>query len=168
MRWHPTSYHEYIQSKFLTSENLDKTLFLWRFKSNPIIFTNGCFDLLHDGHIDLLCKAKQLHGKLIVGVNSDASVKRLKGENRPVKNEQSRLFQLAALHMVDGVILFEEDTPLELIKRINPDILVKGGDYNENTIVGASEVKQKGGRVEIINLVEGFSTTNLIEKISKK
>ncbi|MFM2225587.1 MAG: D-glycero-beta-D-manno-heptose 1-phosphate adenylyltransferase [Bacteroidota bacterium] len=165
MRWHPTSYHEYIQSKFLSVENLDKTLFLWRFKSNPIIFTNGCFDLLHDGHLDLLCKAKQLQGKLIVGVNSDASVKRLKGESRPIKNEQSRMLQLAALHMVDGVILFEEDTPLELIKTIQPDILVKGGDYTESSIVGASEVKQHGGRIEIINLVEGFSTTNLIEKM---
>jgi D-beta-D-heptose 7-phosphate kinase/D-beta-D-heptose 1-phosphate adenosyltransferase len=165
MRWHPTSYHEYIQSKFLSAENLDKTLFLWRFKSNPIIFTNGCFDLLHDGHLDLLCKAKQLHGKLIVGVNSDTSVKRLKGESRPIKNEQSRMLQLAALQMVDGVILFEEDTPLELIKTIQPDILVKGGDYTESTIVGASEVKQHGGRIEIINLVEGFSTTNLIQKM---
>jgi D-beta-D-heptose 7-phosphate kinase/D-beta-D-heptose 1-phosphate adenosyltransferase len=168
MRWHPTSYHEYIQHKFLTSENLDKTLFLWRFKSNPIIFTNGCFDLLHDGHLDLLCQAKQLHGKLIIGLNSDVSVKRLKGESRPVRNEQSRMLQLAALHMVDGVILFNEDTPLELIKRINPDILVKGGDYNESTIVGASEVKQNGGKVEIIKLVEGFSTTNLINIIEKK
>jgi D-beta-D-heptose 7-phosphate kinase/D-beta-D-heptose 1-phosphate adenosyltransferase len=165
MRWHPTSYKEYIEHKFLTTDTLQKTLFLWRFKSNPIIFTNGCFDLLHDGHLALLTAAKQLHGKLIVGVNSDASVKRLKGESRPVKNQESRLLQLAALHMVDGVILFEEDTPLNLIKLIKPDILVKGGDYKIETIVGAKEVAESGGRVEIFELIEGFSTTHLIEKM---
>ncbi len=165
MRWHPTSYHEFIQQKFLNDNNLSKTLFLWRFKSNPIVFTNGCFDLLHDGHLELLIKAKQLHGKLIVGINNDASVKRLKGESRPIKNQNSRLLQLAALQMVDGVILFEEDTPLDLIKKIEPDILVKGGDYQIETIVGAKEVMANGGRVEVIPLVEGFSTTNLIQKM---
>ena len=165
MRWHPLSYQEFIEKKILTHENLAKTLFLWRFKSNPIIFTNGCFDLLHDGHLDLLIKSKQLHGKLIVGINSDASVKRLKGDERPIKNEASRLLQLAALQMVDGVILFDEDTPLELIKIIEPDILVKGGDYQIETIVGAKEVMANGGRVEVIPLVEGFSTTNLIQKM---
>jgi rfaE bifunctional protein nucleotidyltransferase chain/domain len=168
MRWHPTSYQEFIANKIFTSENLQKNLMLWRFKNYPIIFTNGCFDLLHDGHLELLCAAKQLQGKLIVGINSDASVKRLKGETRPIKNEHSRLLQMAALQMVDGVILFEEDTPLGLIKSIKPDVLVKGGDYSESTIIGASEVKSWGGKIEIIKLVEGFSTTNLIKKMNGK
>jgi D-glycero-beta-D-manno-heptose 1-phosphate adenylyltransferase len=167
MRHHPTSYQEFIEQKILTENNLSKTLFLWRFKSYPIIFTNGCFDLLHDGHLQLLIKAKQMHGKLIVGLNSDASIKRLKGENRPIKNQQSRLMQLAALQMIDGVILFDEDTPLKLIKKIEPDILVKGGDYSIESIVGAKEVIARGGSVEIISLVEGFSTTNLIEQMKK-
>ena len=139
--------------------------FLKKNEHKKIVFTNGCFDLLHDGHLELLIKAKQLHGKLIVGINNDASVKRLKGESRPIKNQNSRLLQLAALQMVDGVILFEEDTPLDLIKKIEPDILVKGGDYQIETIVGAKEVMANGGRVEVIPLVEGFSTTNLIQKM---
>ncbi|MEY2828802.1 MAG: D-glycero-beta-D-manno-heptose 1-phosphate adenylyltransferase [Bacteroidota bacterium] len=166
MQWHPTSYQAFIANKIFTPENLQKNLLLWRFKNHPVIFTNGCFDLLHDGHIELLCAAKQLNGKLIVGLNSDDSVKRLKGEHRPIKNQASRLLQLAALQMVDGVILFEDDTPLQLINLIQPDVLVKGGDYTESTIVGASEVKSWGGKVEIFQLVEGYSTTNLIKKFN--
>ncbi len=168
MRTHPTSYQDFMQQKILSAQNLQQTLFLWRFKNNKIIFTNGCFDLLHDGHLTLLTQAKDFGGKLIVGINSDASVKRLKGESRPIKNEPSRMLQLAALQMVDGVILFEEDTPLNLINEIKPDILVKGGDYKIETIVGANEVLAQGGRVEVINLVDGFSTTNLIQKMTKK
>ena len=160
-----TPYQTFIEQKILSKNILSKTLFLWRFKNNKIIFTNGCFDLLHDGHLQLLIKAKQLGGKLIVGINSDDSVKRLKGESRPIKNQTSRLLQLAALQMVDGVILFEEDTPLELIKMIEPDILVKGGDYKIETIVGANDVITNGGRVEIIPIVEGFSTSNIIAQI---
>ncbi len=155
-----------IEEKILTSDAaLAKWLHMKRFKSVKIIFTNGCFDLLHDGHLQLLTQAKMIGGQLIVGINSDASVKRLKGPSRPIKNQDSRALQLAALLMVDAVVIFEEDTPLELIKKIQPNVLVKGSDYNTETIVGAGEVLSHGGTVEIIPLVQGFSTTNLIEKI---
>jgi len=161
---HP-NFESAIHGKIVLTEQLDKLTFLWRFRNNKIIFTNGCFDLLHDGHLELLMKAKDLGGKLIVGINSDASVKRLKGEKRPIKSEKSRLLQLAALQMVDAVVLFEEDTPIELIKLIQPDILVKGGDYDVATIVGAKEVQANGGSVVVIPLVEGFSTTRIISLI---
>ena len=164
MRTHSTSYQDFMLQKYLSAQNLQRTLFLWRFRNNKIIFTNGCFDLLHDGHLTLLAQAKDLGGKLIVGVNSDASVKRLKGDSRPIKNETSRMLQLAALQAVDGVILFKEDTPLNLINEIKPDILVKGGDYKIETIIGAKEVLTHGGKVEVINLIDGFSTTKLIQK----
>ena len=164
MLTHPTSYQDFMLQKYLSAQNLQRTLFLWRFRNNKIIFTNGCFDLLHDGHLTLLAQAKDLGGKLIVGVNSDASVKRLKGDSRPIKSETSRILQLAALQAVDGVILFKDDTPLNLINEIKPDILVKGGDYKIETIIGAKEVLAYGGKVEVINLIDGFSTTKLIQK----
>ena len=162
---HP-SFEKAVAAKIVAQEQLDKLTFLWRFKNNKVIFTNGCFDLLHDGHLELLLKAKDLGGKLIVGLNSDASVKRLKGEKRPIKNQQSRALQLAALQAVDAVVIFEEDTPFELIQLIKPEILVKGGDYSEATIVGADIVKANGGEVVVIPLVEGFSTTSLIQQMS--
>ncbi len=162
---HP-SFEKAVAAKIVAQEQLDKLTFLWRFKNNKVIFTNGCFDLLHDGHLELLLKAKDLGGKLIVGLNSDASVKRLKGEKRPIKNQQSRALQLAALQAVDAVVIFEEDTPFELIQLIKPEILVKGGDYSEATLVGADIVKANGGEVVVIPLVEGFSTTSLIQQMS--
>ncbi|MEO9210305.1 MAG: D-glycero-beta-D-manno-heptose 1-phosphate adenylyltransferase, partial [Ginsengibacter sp.] len=137
-------------------------------KSKTIAFTNGVFDILHEGHIELLSKAATFGDILVVGVNSDASVKRLKGENRPVNNEQSRMKILAALIMVDAIVLFEEDTPLELIKKIQPDVLIKGGDYKVETIVGAKEVLAAGGKVEIIPFEEGFSTTGIIARMNSK
>jgi D-beta-D-heptose 7-phosphate kinase/D-beta-D-heptose 1-phosphate adenosyltransferase len=140
----------------------------WKLKSKTIAFTNGVFDILHEGHIALLSKAATFADILVVGVNSDASVKRLKGENRPVNNEQSRMKILAALIMVDAIVLFEEDTPLELIKKIQPDVLIKGGDYTVETIVGAKEVLAAGGKVEIIPLEEGFSTTGIIARMNSK
>jgi D-beta-D-heptose 7-phosphate kinase/D-beta-D-heptose 1-phosphate adenosyltransferase len=140
----------------------------WKLKSKTIAFTNGVFDILHEGHIALLSKAATFADILVVGVNSDASVKRLKGENRPVNNEQSRMKILAALIMVDAIVLFEEDTPLELIKKIQPDVLIKGGDYKVETIVGAKEVLAAGGKVEIIPLEEGFSTTGIIARMNSK
>ena len=149
------------QKKILTAETLDHQIYQWKFFGKKIVFTNGCFDLLHAGHIHSLNQAAALGDKLIVGLNSDASVKRLKGERRPIQQEQNRALILASLFMVDAVVVFEEDTPLEIIKKIMPDVLVKGGDYTPESVVGAKEVIANGGKVEIISLIEGLSTTNL-------
>jgi len=140
----------------------------WRLKSKTIAFTNGVFDILHAGHIAVLSQAAAQADMLIVGINSDASVKRLKGDDRPVKKEDERALIMASLLMVDAVVIFDEDTPLEVIKKIEPDVLVKGGDYSEDTIVGAKEVRAKGGNVVVIPLEEGYSTTALINKIRTK
>ncbi len=139
----------------------------WRLTSKTIAFTNGVFDIVHEGHIDILAQAASYADMLIVGINSDASVKKLKGNSRPVNNQQSRALILSSMIMVDAVVIFDEETPLELIKKINPDFLVKGGDYTIDKIVGAKEVIANGGRVEIFPLKEGFSTTGIIEKIAK-
>ena len=130
-------------------------------------FTNGVFDLLHPGHIDLLTAARMTADALIVGVNSDESVRRLKGSGRPVRSEAERAFVLAAVESVDLVIIFPEDTPLELVKTLKPDVIVKGGDYTESTIVGATEVKSWGGRVVVVPLTPGQSTTAIIRKLSE-
>lgn len=139
----------------------------WRLKSKTIAFTNGVFDILHEGHIAILTKAASFADILVVGINSDASVKKLKGGSRPINSEPSRALLLASLIMVDAVVIFNEETPLELIKKIKPDVLIKGGDYTIDAIVGAKEVMANNGRVEIIPLEEGFSTTGIIEKINK-
>lgn len=133
--------------------------------NRPLVFTNGVFDLLHPGHIHLLLAARQQGDALVVGVNSDASVRRLKGESRPVRSETDRALMLAALTMVDAVVTFEQDTPLELIRALEPDILVKGGDYTESTVVGAPEVRARGGRVVIVPLTPGHSTTATVERL---
>ncbi|MEZ5017311.1 MAG: D-glycero-beta-D-manno-heptose 1-phosphate adenylyltransferase [Flavipsychrobacter sp.] len=158
--------------KQITSKILDNTLLQehckeWHKSGKKIVFTNGCFDILHHGHIDLLAKAADFGDVLIVGLNSDNSVKRLKGEERPINHEQDRAFQLAALLPVDAVCFFSEDTPEALIKTINPDVLVKGGDYTIDTIVGASHIIENGGRVEIVPFVSGYSTSATIERIKK-
>jgi D-beta-D-heptose 7-phosphate kinase/D-beta-D-heptose 1-phosphate adenosyltransferase len=137
----------------------------WRFLQKKIVFTNGCFDILHAGHLDLLTKAAAMGEVLVVGINSDDSVRRLKGPERPVNDEAFRARMLASLLMVDGVTIFDEDTPGELIASILPDILVKGGDYKPEEVVGGEVVTGHGGRVEIIPLVEGYSTTDLIRRI---
>ena len=139
--------------------------FLGTLKNKKIVFTNGCFDILHLGHITYLREAKQLGDHLIIGVNSDASVKKLKGENRPINNLNSRMQMLAALEMVDHVISFSEDTPLSLIEKINPNILVKGGDYDPENVVGAKHVKSYGGRVDVLPFISGYSTTSIIDKL---
>jgi rfaE bifunctional protein nucleotidyltransferase chain/domain len=139
----------------------------WRTLGKKIVFTNGCFDILHHGHLDLLAKAADQGNVLIVGVNSDASVKRLKGDERPVNHEQDRLFQLASLLCIDAVVLFDEDTPQRLIELVQPDVLVKGGDYTIDTIVGAQQVLAAGGRVEVVPFVDGYSTSALISRIKK-
>jgi rfaE bifunctional protein nucleotidyltransferase chain/domain len=136
-----------------------------RVTNKQIVFTNGCFDILHAGHVTYLEKAKRLGDILIIGLNSDKSVKRLKGESRPVNSEHDRAIVLSALKAVDFVVYFEEDTPLELIKIVKPDFLVKGGDYKIADIVGADIVQDKGGEVVVIPFVEGKSTTNIINKM---
>lgn len=130
-----------------------------------LVFTNGVFDLLHPGHVDVLLGARRQGDALVVGLNSDASVKRLKGPERPVRTEAERSYVLAALGMVDRVVIFEQDTPLELILRLRPDVLVKGGDYTVGTIVGAPEVQSWGGRVAVIPLTPGQSTTSIIQRL---
>lgn len=139
----------------------------WRasLSNRPLVFTNGVFDLLHPGHIHVLVAARQQGDALVVGVNSDASVRRLKGETRPVRGETERAIMLAALAMVDAVVVFEQDTPLELIRVLEPDVLVKGGDYTEATVVGGADVRARGGRVVIVPLTPGHSTTAIVEKL---
>lgn len=156
-----------IPGKIFTSGAIQQQLMRWRLQNKKIVFTNGVFDILHQGHIASLSEAASHGNILIVGVNADASVKRLKGESRPVNNENSRALLLAALVMTDAVTIFEEDTPYNLITAIMPDVLVKGGDYTIETIVGAKEVIANGGEVIIAPILEGFSTTGIIEKMSR-
>ncbi|KIO44515.1 MULTISPECIES: D-glycero-beta-D-manno-heptose 1-phosphate adenylyltransferase [Sanguibacteroides] len=159
-------YLPYIKNKIArTQEEASRTLSLWRFKDEKIVFTNGCFDILHRGHIEYLAQAANLGTKLIIGLNSDASVKRLKGENRPVNDENARALALASLIFVDEVILFDSDTPYDLIDYVQPDVLVKGGDYNPEEIVGYDIVKAKNGKIITIDFVEGYSTTSILNKI---
>jgi rfaE bifunctional protein nucleotidyltransferase chain/domain len=133
-----------------------------------VAFTNGVFDLLHPGHIDLLFAARETADALIVGINSDASVRRLKGPGRPIRSEAERAYVLAAVEAVDLVVVFPEDTPLDLVKLLEPDVIVKGGDYTEATIVGAPEVKSRGGRVVVVPLTPGQSTTAIIGKLGER
>jgi rfaE bifunctional protein nucleotidyltransferase chain/domain len=138
----------------------------WRAaQSGAVVFTNGVFDLLHVGHVDLLTAARALGDHLIVALNSDASVSRLKGPSRPVRSEAERAYVVAALEAVDAVTVFEQDTPLEIVLALRPDVLVKGGDYNLDTIVGRSEVESWGGRVQVVPLTPGQSTTRIIEAL---
>lgn len=154
-----------IQEKIYTLPDLQRQILQWRFLGKTVAFTNGCFDILHRGHIASLSQAAAEADYLIVGLNSDASTRGLKGPGRPVNDQDSRALVLAALLMVDAVVLFEEETPYNLITALKPDVLVKGGDYTIDTIVGAKEVIANGGRVVINPIVEGFSTTNIIKKM---
>jgi len=157
---------EVIKSKICSKEGLRKKIHLWKFKSQSIVFTNGCFDILHQGHIDYLAKASDEANRLIVGVNSDESVKRLnKGPERPIQDQYSRALIIASLHFVDAVLIFNEDTPFELVKSIQPDVLVKGSDYQIQEIVGNDVVQKNGGDVKRIDFLEGFSTSKIIQKI---
>lgn len=146
-------------------ESLANDVVTWKGFNDKVVFTNGCFDLLHLGHIDYLSKAAAFGERLIIGVNTDSSVAQLKGPNRPVLDEETRIMKLASLVFVDAVILFEEETPLELIKTLQPDVLIKGGDYELEGIVGATEVIANGGAVEIVPFLEGHSTSAIIDKI---
>jgi len=154
-----------IPQKILTAEQAVQKTAQWRILGKKISFTNGVFDILHQGHIFSLSQAAKEGDYLVVGLNADVSVKRLKGESRPVNDQDSRALILASLLMVDAVVLFEEDTPLELIKAILPDVLVKGGDYTVEQIAGAKEVIKNGGKVVINPILEGFSTTSLIKQM---
>ncbi|RYD52809.1 MAG: D-glycero-beta-D-manno-heptose 1-phosphate adenylyltransferase [Sphingobacteriales bacterium] len=157
----------WIEAKIFQQDELARQCIIWRNSNQKIVFTNGCFDLLHTGHLDYLAKAASLGNRLIVGLNSDASVKQLKGDERPINMESDRLLALASLLVVDAVCVFEADTPLELIRALQPDVLAKGGDYTPETVVGSTFVRQRGGQVAIIPFVEGYSTTGLIGKIRK-
>ncbi|MDR3712495.1 MAG: D-glycero-beta-D-manno-heptose 1-phosphate adenylyltransferase [Puia sp.] len=156
-----------IPHKIHTLPDLSRQIARWRLASKTISFTNGCFDILHQGHIASLSDAASEADILIVGINSDQSVRKLKGPHRPINDQHSRAILLASLLMVDAIVVFEEETPLELINAILPDVLVKGGDYTLEQIVGAKEVMAAGGRVVINPIVPGFSTSALIEKIHR-
>lgn len=162
------NWQQIISNKCFTSlESIAETVKKWNASDKKIVFTNGCFDLLHLGHIDYLSKAASLGDKMIIGLNSDSSVAHLKGDSRPIFDYQSRAMKLASLAFVDAVVCFEDETPIALIKGIKPFILVKGGDYTIDTIVGASEVLESGGEVKTIPFLEGYSSTQVIEKIKK-
>lgn len=158
---------EIIKSKILAGDSLQKALNTWRFYDKKIVFTNGCFDLLHYGHVEYLSKAKDLGDILIVGLNTDSSVKHLKGEHRPLQNENARAAILASLQFVDVVVLFDEETPYNLISHIRPHILVKGSDYKPEQIAGYDILQSYNGEVKTIDFVPGHSTSALEEKIRK-
>ena len=156
---------QWIQQRIYNREDLARECNVWRGAGKKIVFTNGCFDILHHGHLSLLARAAGFGNILIAGINTDSSVHRLKGPERPITNEKDRAFQVASLLCVDAVCLFDEDTPGELIKLVKPDVLVKGGDYTMDKIVGAAFVAGMGGKVEIIPFVDGYSTTSIISRI---
>ncbi len=156
-----------IQSKIIDIKDIEPFLTYWRLKNNKIVFTNGCFDILHRGHVEYLAKAASYGNILIVGLNTDDSIRRIKGSLRPIQDQYARALVLASLHFVSVVILFDEDTPYELIKRVQPDVLIKGSDYKAEDVVGNDIVKAKGGEIATIDFIDGYSTTSIIEKLKK-
>jgi rfaE bifunctional protein nucleotidyltransferase chain/domain len=154
-----------IAAKVQTWQEIEETVKYWKNTQQQIVFTNGCFDILHYGHVHYLAEARSLGDKLIVGLNSEASVKRLKGSHRPINDQLTRQYLLASLQVVDAVVVFEEDTPLLLIEWIMPDFLVKGGDWQPHHIVGSEIVMNNGGEVKSLPFVQGYSTTNIEQKI---
>jgi rfaE bifunctional protein nucleotidyltransferase chain/domain len=156
---------EVIENKILTPEKLLTRIHAWRLKDNKIVFTNGCFDILHLGHIDYLAKAADLGNKLIIGLNTDKSTSNLKGPHRPIIDEASRAKLLSSLFFVDAVVLFDDETPYNLINFLKPDVLVKGADYTIDKIVGSDVVLENGGEVKTIAFLEGYSTTTIEKKI---
>lgn len=162
----PEVAHAAIDKRIMDLVQLERAVNVWRMKGDRIVFTNGCFDILHRGHVEYLQEAAALGDRLIIGLNSDASVRRLgKAGDRPLNDQDSRAKVLSALRLVDAVVIFDQDTPLDLIKAIGPDVLVKGGDWKAEQIVGAEVVLAKGGEVRSLKLVDGYSTTALVEKI---
>ena len=156
-----------IKKKIFRLEELKFQINSWRDSGDKIVFTNGCFDLLHRGHVEMLAHTSDLAERLIIGLNSDESIKTLKGESRPIENEESRAILLASLSFVDAVILFSEETPLNLIHSLIPDILAKGGDYEIETIVGHKIIQNNGGEVIVVPFIDGYSSTKIINKIKK-
>ncbi len=163
-----TDIEKQLLNKIQTLPLLKTMVTSWQKEGKKVVFTNGVFDLLHIGHVTYLAKAAELGDKLIIGLNADSSVRRIKGESRPVNDQSSRAALLAALFFVDGVVIFEEDTPLELITALMPDVLVKGADYSIENIVGGKEVIANGGEVKTIQFVEGYSSTSIINKIKER
>ncbi len=160
--------YNYLNSKIiLTWDDLQVLMNKWKQKSSKIVFTNGCFDVIHKGHIEYLSRASDLGSKLIIGLNSDSSVKKLKGKGRPINDEISRAKVLASMFFVDAVCFFSQDTPIELIKIVMPDVLVKGGDYQPKDIVGYDLVSDNGGKVVSLDYIDGFSSSDIIEKLKQ-
>ena len=157
-----------LNNKIISSELILNKVKAWKKNNQKIVFTNGCFDIIHLGHIELLAKASDLGDKLIIGINSDLSVKSLKGKERPVLDEKSRSIIIAALNFVDAVVVFEELTPLKIIKKIQPEIIVKGGDYDEDDVVGKNFISKYDGSVIILPLTKGFSSTSILNKIENE
>jgi len=156
-----------LSNKILNNTQLSEKVNTWKLEEKTIVFTNGCFDILHKGHLEILTASASFGDVLVVGINTDNSVKRLKGPLRPVNDESFRSIMLASIQYVDAVILFDEETPINLITLLEPDVLVKGGDYSVEQIVGAESVLKRGGEVKIVPIVKGFSTTKIIETIQK-
>ena len=156
---------ENIQSKIISRQDLSKVLTKLKLKNKKIVFSNGCFDLVHRGHVEYLAKAADLADVFILGLNTDASVSRLKGPSRPLQDEEARAILMAGFSFIDYVVHFDEDTPLELITEIQPDVLVKGNDYKIEDVVGYDIVQRKGGTVQTIELTEGYSTSIIVDKI---
>jgi rfaE bifunctional protein nucleotidyltransferase chain/domain len=154
-----------MQKKCIPQPLIAAKISEWKQKGEVIVFTNGCFDVIHRGHIDYLSKARMLGSRLVIGLNSDASVRRIKGANRPLQDETSRALILASMFFVDAVVLFDDDTPYELIRTVKPDVLVKGSDYRAEEIVGYDIVTALGGRVETLDYLEGYSTTAIEQRI---
>jgi len=154
-----------IKAKIIGGIELERELAMIKFLGKKVVFTNGCFDIIHRGHIEYLAQAADLGNSLIIGLNTDISVKRLKGPSRPINNEQARAIVLASLQYVSYVVLFDEDTPYNLIKHVQPDVLVKGGDYNPEDIIGYDIVKANYGQILTIPFVQGFSTTSILNKM---
>ena len=154
--------------KIFNADALSRKLALLRAKGKRIVFTNGCFDIIHVGHVDYLTKSRNMGDVLVIGLNSDASVRRLKGNGRPINKETDREKVLSALFFVDYVTIFDEDTPELLVRKLKPDIMVKGGDWKGRQVAGADFVRSRGGRLAIVPLVKGYSTTSVVKKIAKK
>lgn len=159
---------EIIRKKIISTDSLKEKLAYLKFKNQKIVFTNGCFDIIHRGHVEYLAKASDYGDILIVGLNSDSSVRQIKGNNRPVTDENARASILASMSFVGFVVLFDEATPYELIKMIQPDVLVKGSDYKPENIAGGDIVLKKGGVIRTIDLTEGYSTSSIIDKINNR
>ena len=158
---------EIIKSKICTLNDLKEKVIQWKKDGEKVIFTNGCFDIIHRGHIEVLANTADLGDKLIIGLNTDSSIQKLKGLNRPIIDEESRALLLASLSFVDAIILFAQDNPLNLIKILNPDILAKGGDYSIDTIIGHEIIRKNGGKVVLIPFIDGFSSSKIISKIKE-